>query len=86
MSDCLAGVESGESPHFLTLFFPFTEEENLDKMKIVLVLFGFLMTISPSSAMFEVTKYWSNVVTVGDEAKIACRFERPFFRKTFSRL
>ena len=47
----------------------------MDKMKIVLVALLFLITISPSSAMFEVTKYWSNVVTVGDEAKIACRLE-----------
>ena len=67
---------SGDSPHFLTLFFPTTEEENFSKMKVVSVLLVFLMSISPSCAMFKVTKYWSNVVSVGEEAKIACRFQK----------
>ena len=45
------------------------------EIKVVLVLQVLLLTISPSSAMFKVTKYWSNVVSVGQEAKIACRLE-----------
>ena len=85
VSESLAVEETAGSPYFLTLFLPFTEVEIFSKMKMkeVFVLLAFLMSISPISAMFKVTKYWSNVVSVGEEAKIACRLETFWHKKHF---
>ena len=55
----------------------------MEKMKVVLVLLVFLLTISASFAMFKVRKYWSNVVSVGQEAKIACRLDRNILAQLF---